>query len=83
MPGFERGTGGMGEDAEGEAMRGKASGGGIGFCGMLTILFIGLKITGYIDWSWLWVLAPIWIPGVVVVSLIILVVIAEEKRGKR
>lgn len=36
------------------------SSGGIGFIGLLTILFIGLKLTGYIDWSWWWVLSPIW-----------------------
>lgn len=36
--------------------------GGVGFCGLLTILFIALKLTGYITWSWLWVLCPIWIP---------------------
>lgn len=35
--------------------------GGMGFVGWLTILFIGLKLTGYIDWSWWWVLSPIWI----------------------
>ena len=34
---------------------------GITFVGLLTILFIGLKLTGYIDWSWLWVLSPMWI----------------------
>lgn len=34
---------------------------GIGFPGLLTLLFIGLKLTGYIDWSWWWVLSPIWI----------------------
>lgn len=34
--------------------------GGIGFFGLLGILFIALKLMGYIDWSWLWVLAPIW-----------------------
>lgn len=34
--------------------------GGIGFLGLLTILFIALKLTGHIDWSWWWVLAPIW-----------------------
>jgi hypothetical protein len=38
------------------------SGGGIGFGGLLAILFIGLKLTGYVDWSWAWVLSPIWIP---------------------
>lgn len=36
--------------------------GGIGFFGLLTILFIGLKLTGYIAWSWWWVLAPLWVP---------------------
>lgn len=34
---------------------------GINFTGLLTILFIGLKLTGYINWSWAWVLSPIWI----------------------
>ena len=34
---------------------------GIGFVGLLTILFIGLKLTGYIGWSWWWVLSPMWI----------------------
>lgn len=34
---------------------------GIGFFGLLTILFITLKLTKIIAWSWLWVLSPIWI----------------------
>lgn len=33
----------------------------IGFGGLLTLLFIGLKLTGYITWSWLLVLSPLWI----------------------
>jgi len=36
--------------------------GGVGFGGLLTIVFIVLKLVGVISWSWLWVLAPIWIP---------------------
>lgn len=32
----------------------------IGFMGLLTILFIALKLTGVIAWSWWWVLSPIW-----------------------
>lgn len=28
---------------------------------LLTILFIGLKLTNHIQWSWLWVLSPLWI----------------------
>lgn len=35
--------------------------GGIGFAGLLTIVFITLKLTGVIAWSWWWVLSPIWI----------------------
>lgn len=38
------------------------SSGGIGFIGLLTIVFITLKLLSIITWSWLWVLAPIWIP---------------------
>jgi len=34
---------------------------GTDFPGFLTILFIGLKLTGFITWSWWWVLSPIWI----------------------
>ena len=36
--------------------------GGIGFAGLLAIVFITLRLTDTIDWSWLWVLSPIWIP---------------------
>ena len=38
-----------------------ASSSGIGFTGLLTVLFIGLKLTNYITWSWWWVLSPLWI----------------------
>lgn len=43
------------------------SSGGIGFTGLLTIVFIVLKLTKYIDWSWWWVLSPIWIPVALVI----------------
>ena len=32
----------------------------IGFLGMLTLIFITLKLTNYIAWPWVWVLAPMW-----------------------
>ena len=35
---------------------------GSGFCGLLTVAFIVLKLVGVISWSWWWVLAPLWIP---------------------
>ena len=44
--------------------------GGISFLGLLTILFIGLKLGGVIDWAWYWVLGPLWIPVVAAVAMI-------------
>lgn len=46
--------------------------GGIGFAGLLTIVFITLKLLGEIDWSWWWVLSPIWISALVPVSVFVL-----------
>lgn len=52
----------------------------IGFTGLLTLLFIALKLTGYITWSWFWVLSPIWISIIVAVILItVLYVITKDK----
>lgn len=39
------------------------------FLPLLALLFIGLKLTGYIAWTWLWVLAPIWVPLAVILGL--------------
>jgi len=47
--------------------------GGISFTCLLAILFIGLKLTGVINWSWLWVLSPIWIPIAIVLALVIII----------
>lgn len=41
-----------------------------GFGGLLTLLFIGLKLTGHIDWSWWWVLAPVWLPALIVIIIV-------------
>lgn len=46
-----------------------SGGGGIGFVGLLTIVFITLKLTHVIAWSWWWGLSPLWI-SVAVVALI-------------
>lgn len=54
---------------------------GFGFDGLLAIAFIVLKLCKVIDWSWLWVLAPVWIPiglGVlIVIGMIVYAVIAD------
>jgi len=41
---------------------------GTPFVGLLSVAFIILKLTGFIDWSWVWVLAPIWITGIITVA---------------
>ena len=46
------------------------SSGGIGFPGLLTALFIGLKLTGYISWSWWWVLSPLWISVLLAIAFL-------------
>ncbi len=55
----------------------KSSSGGIGFCGLLTIVFITLKLTGYIAWSWFWVLSPIFIPLLIVLALLGICLVAK------
>ena len=47
-----------------------ANSSGIGFVGVLAALFIGLKLTHVIDWSWFWVLSPIWISACFVVAFL-------------
>ena len=42
---------------------------GVGFFGFLTILFVAFKLANIIEWSWLWVLGPVWIPLVSILTL--------------
>lgn len=44
---------------------------GIGFTSLLTIVFIVLKLCHVIEWSWLWVLAPIWIDLIMGIGVVI------------
>jgi MFS superfamily sulfate permease-like transporter len=54
-----------------------SSSSGIGFCGLLTVAFVVLKLVYVIDWSWWWVLSPIWIPtGIVVFVLLVIFLVA-------
>ena len=54
------------------------TGGGISFTGALQILFIALKLTGVIAWSWWWVLAPFWIPFGIAAILILIDAICSD-----
>lgn len=53
--------------------------GGSGFLGLLTIVFITLKLTGYITWSWGWVLAPMWMPIVIILPIFIIAVLLIDR----
>lgn len=46
--------------------------GRIGFTGLLTIAFVVLKLTGFIEWSWIWVLSPLWISALLLVLLLVI-----------
>lgn len=51
--------------------------GGIGFVGLLTIVFITLKLLKKIDWSWWWVLSPLWIAtGIIIIIIAVVVIVA-------
>lgn len=49
--------------------------GGIGFLGLLAIVFITMKLLCIIDWSWWWVLAPLWMPVGILLAFIVCVVL--------
>ena len=49
--------------------------GGIGFTGLLTIVFIVLKLLGVINWSWVWVFAPLWIDLIIALIIILIFII--------
>ena len=51
---------------------------GIGFCGLLTIALIVLKLVGVIECSWIWVVAPLWVPvALIILGFIMIMVFAS------
>lgn len=57
---------------------------GIGIASVLTLVFVVLKLTELIDWSWVWVLSPIWIPSLLwTFSYTIILIGGRIKRKKR
>ena len=58
-----------------------SSGNGIGLGGVLFVVFLVLKLTGVIGWSWWWVTGPLWIPAVIVIiAFAVICVVATVKR---
>ena len=57
----------------------KDSRGGIGLVGLVTIVFIILKLCHVITWSWIWVLSPFWISWTLFIILIMLGCFNEKR----
>ncbi len=49
------------------------TGGGLSLTAVLFVVFLVLKLTGNIDWSWWWVTSPIWIPLALIVGIFTIV----------
>ena len=58
-----------------------SSSSGIGLPGLLTVLFVGLKLTNVISWSWWWVLSPIWISALIGLAFVFILLIAAIVAG--
>lgn len=64
-------------------MNNKTKQGGLGIVSVLTIFFIVLKLLGVIQWSWIWVLSPIWISAVIAVAVFsVILIVGRIKKGK-
>lgn len=59
-------------------MSNKSSSSGLGVLDVVAVVFIILKLIGVINWSWVWVLSPIWIQ--LIILLIVICVIAIKDR---
>lgn len=54
------------------------------FFWVLGIVFIVLKLTGYIDWSWWWVLSPFWgLSAIVLIMYLVGILYVASRRRKR
>lgn len=58
----------------------KSGTGGLSFLSALQIAFIVLKLTGFIEWSWLWVLSPMWLPVMLMGTLFVVFVVLEGRK---
>lgn len=56
---------------------------GMSFFEVLTVIFVVLKLVGVINWSWLWVLAPIWIPLSIILVICFVIAIIKVVLKRR
>ena len=52
----------------------------VGVAGLLTLVFITLKLCKVIDWSWVWVLSPLWITAGILLAVALLVLVVFFRR---
>ncbi|MBR1800697.1 MAG: hypothetical protein IJ767_04280 [Bacteroidaceae bacterium] len=55
--------------------------GGVGMFGLTFLVFLVLKLTNVIDWSWWWVTSPLWIAALLAVATIIVVLVFFKRRS--
>jgi|APGre2960657373_1045057.scaffolds.fasta_scaffold11641_7 hypothetical protein len=55
----------------------------IGFFGLLTLIFITLKLTGYIDWSWWLVLMPLFVPVIIIFTILVTMLLLGARVRQR
>ena len=60
-----------------------SSSSGIGICGVLTIVFVVFKLIGVINWSWLWVLCPLWINLLLTIIVAVIIVIINKRTSNK
>lgn len=60
-----------------------SSSSGIEICGVLTIVFVVLKLVGVINWSWLWVLCPLWINLLLTIIVAVIIVIINKRTSNK
>jgi hypothetical protein len=46
------------------------------FFGLLFLLFLGLRLAGIIDWPWIWVFGPLWIPATIAIVGVLLIALS-------
>ena len=57
--------------------------GGMGVVSVLTLIFIVMKLSGTIDWSWIWVLCPVWVSVLFIVIVFAVIMVGGKiKKGK-
>ena len=51
-------------------MSDNSNSGGLSLATILFLIFLVLKLTNYIDWSWWWVTSPLWISLILVILIV-------------